>query len=66
VVQAVLTIQPLGHTFVNRLYDNNATIEVGLLVHVPNNPINESTEEVTLTKLNHLFRHNALWSEVFV
>ena len=66
VVQAVLTVQPLYHTLVDRLYDNDTTIEVGLLVHVPDNPIYECTEEVSLTKLNHLFRHHALRSEVFV
>ena len=66
VVQTVLTIQPFYHTLVDRLYDNNTTIEVGLLVHVPDNPINECTEEVTLTKLNDLFRHHALRSEIFV
>ena len=65
-VQAVLTIEPLYHTLVDGLYDDDTTIEVGLLVHVPDNPINERTEEVTLTKLNHLFRHYALRSEIFV
>ena len=65
-IQTVLTVQPVDHTLVDGLYDDNRTIEVGLLVHIPDNPINKSTEEVTLTKLNHLFRHHALRSEVFV
>ena len=65
-VQAVLTIQPVNHTAVYGLYDDDGAVEVGLLVHVPDNPINECAEEITLTKLNNLFRHDALRSEVFV
>ena len=66
VIQTVLTVQPVDHAAVDGLYDNNRTVEVGLLVHVPDNPINECTKEVSLTKLNHLFRHHALRSKVFV
>ena len=66
VIQAVLTVQPVNHTTVQGLDNDYRTIEIGLLVHVPDNPINERTEEITLTELNHLFRHYALRSEVFV
>ena len=65
-IQAVLCIEPVNHTTLDGLYYNNATVEVGLLVHVPDNPINKSTEEIALTKLNNLFRHNALRRKLFV
>ncbi len=65
-VQAVLGVEPVHHTSFNGLYDNDTTVEVGLLVHVPDNPINECAEEVSFTELNHLFRHHALRSELFV
>ena len=60
VIQAVLTVEPLYHTFVNRLNDYYRTVEVGLGVHVPYNPINESTKEITFTKLDDLFGRYAL------
>ena len=66
VVQTILGVQPVYHTFFNRLYNDYATVKVGFLVHVPDNPIYECTEEVTLTELNHLFRHYALRRELFV
>ena len=66
VIEAVLGIEPVHHTFFNRLYDDNATVEVSLLVHIPDNPIYECAEEVTFTELNHLFRHHALRSKLFV
>ena len=58
-VEAVLTIEPVYHTSFYRLYDNNATVEVGLLIHVPNNPVNECAEEVSLTELNDFLWHHA-------
>jgi hypothetical protein len=66
VVKAILGVEPVYHTSFDRLYDYYATVKIGLLVHIPDNPIYECTEEITLTELNHLFRHHALWSELFV
>ena len=66
VVQAVLAVEPFCHTALDRLYDNDRTVEVGLLVHVPDNPINERAEEVSFAKLNHFFGHHALRRELFV
>ena len=65
-VQTILGIEPVNHTSFNRLYNDNGAVEVGLLVHVPDNPIYKCTEEVTFTELNHLFRHHALRSKLFV
>ena len=65
-VQAVLSVQPVHHTLLNGLYYYHTAVEVGLLVHIPDNPIYECTEEVTFTELNHLFRHHALRSKLFV
>ena len=66
VVQAVLTVEPLGHTSFNRLDDDYRTVEVGLLVHVPDNPIYERAKEVTLSELNHLLGHYALRCKLLV
>jgi hypothetical protein len=66
VIETILGIEPVNHTLFDRLYNDYRTIEVCLLVHVPDNPIYECAEEVTLTELNNLFRHNALRSELFV
>ena len=61
-VEAVLTVQPVNHTASQRLNDNNRTVEVGLLVHIPYNPVNKCAKEVALTKLDNFLWHNALWS----
>jgi hypothetical protein len=66
VVKTILTIEPVDHTSIEWLYNNYRTIEVGLLVHVPDDPINECTEKIALAKLNDFLGHNALRSEVFV
>ena len=66
VVEAVLAVEPVNHATVNRLNNDNAGVEVGLLVHVVDNPVNECTEEVSLTELNDSFWHNALRSGALV
>ena len=65
-IQAVLTVEPVYHAFFDRLNDNYRAVEVCLLVHVVNNPINKRTEEVSFTKLNDFFRHYALGRSPFV
>ena len=65
-IEAVLGIEPIGHTFLDGLYDNDASVEVGLLVHVPDDPVNERTEEITFTELNYFLGHHALRRELFV
>ena len=60
VIEAVLTVQPLYHTFLDRLNDSYRTVEVRLSVHVPYNPVHKCAEEVTFTKLNDLLGSDTL------
>ena len=62
VIEAVLTVEPLHHSFVNRLNNYYRTVEVRLCVHVPYDPVNKCAKEVTLAKLNDFLRHHALRS----
>ena len=66
VIEAVLTVQPVNHTTSQWLNYNDRTVEVGLLVHIPYNPIYECTEEVTFTKLNDFLWSDALRSSALV
>jgi len=66
VVEAVLTVQHIGHALLDGLHHDDTAVEVGLLVHIPDDPIHECAEEVALAELYHLFRHHALRSELFV
>ena len=66
VIEAVLTVQPVNHTTSQWLNYNDRTVEVGLLVHIPYNPIYECTEEVTFTKLNDSLRSDTLRSGTLV
>ena len=59
-IEAVLTVEPVYHTLSQRLHYNDRAVEVGLLVHVPHDPIYECTEEVTLAKLNDFLWSHAL------
>ena len=66
VIEAVLPVQPVNHTTSQWLNYNDRTVEVGLLVHIPYNPIYECTEEVTFTKLNDFLWSDALRSSALV
>ena len=55
-VKSILSINHIYHTSVDRLNQYYTGIEISLLVCVPYDPIYESSEEVTLTKLNDLSR----------
>ena len=66
VIESVLAVKPLNHTLVDRLNDNYRTVEVGLCVHVPYNPVNECAEEVTLAKLDDFLWHCTLWCRALV
>ena len=65
-IETVLTIQPIYHTASQWLNDNDRTVEVGFLIHIPYNPIYECTEEVTFTKLNDFLWSDALRSSALV
>ena len=60
VVETVLTIEPRNHTLVDRLNYDYRAIEIGLSVHVPYNPVNESAKEVSFAKLDNSFWHYTL------
>ena len=66
VVQTVLTIEHVCHTLLDGLYDDDTSVEVSLLVHIPDNPIDEGPEEVSFSELNHLLRHHTLRGKLFV
>ena len=65
-IQTILRIQHVNHTFFNRLYDNDTTVKICLLVHIVDNPIHKCTQEVTFTKLNDSFRTDCLKCSFFV
>ena len=65
VIEAVLTVEPLYHTAVDWLNDNDRSVEISLGIHVPYNPVNECTEEVSLTKLYYSFWHYTLRCSAF-
>ena len=65
VVKAILTVEPLNHTAVDRLNDNDRTVEICLGIHVPYNPVNESAKEVSLTELDYFLRHYTLRCSAF-
>ena len=65
-IETVLTIEPVNHTALDGLNYNNRSIEVGLLIHVPDNPIYKCTKEITLAKLDDLFGHHAFRRKIFV
>ena len=54
-IQPVLGVQRVNHPLLNRLYDNNRSVEVRFLVGFPDYPLNEGTEEVPLSELDDLF-----------
>jgi len=60
VVETILTIEPVNHALVNRLNDYDRGVKVGFLVHVPDNPIDKRTKEVTFAELN-----DTLWRDHF-
>ena len=59
VIQTVLTVQPVYHTALDGLNHHHAAVEIGLLVHVPQNPVYKGAKEIALTELNHFLRHHA-------
>ena len=54
VVQAILLVEPAHHAFLDGLDHHYGTVEVRLLVGLPDNPLDECAEEVSFAKLNHL------------
>ena len=59
-VEAVLSVKPVYHAAFDGLHHDHGTVEVGLLVHVVDDPIYKGTEKVSLAKLDDAFRHDTL------
>ena len=51
VIEAVLGLQTVSHALCDGLYDDNGSVEIRALVHLPNNPINECAKEVAFAEL---------------
>ena len=66
VVEAVLSVEPLGHAVLDGLYDYDAAVEVGILVHVVDNPVYKGAEEVALTELDDSLGCDGLGCRQFV
>ena len=66
VVESVLTVEPIHHAAFDGLNHHHAAVEVGLLIHVVDNPVNKTAKEITLAKLDDSFRCMALRSRASV
>jgi hypothetical protein len=67
VVEAVLTLEKLHHECVGgTLHNDYRRVEVGLVVHVLDDPVYKRTEEVTFAKLNDSLGSDCLRSGQFV
>ena len=56
-VEAVLAVEPVHHAMGNGLHDDHARVEVGLLVHVENDPVDKRAKEIAFAKLDDAFGH---------
>ena len=66
VIEAVLAVEPFYHTLLDGLHDYDTAVEVGLLVHVVDDPVYKRAEEVTFAKLDDSFGCCALGSRQLV
>ena len=55
-IQAILGIQHVHHTFLDRLDHYNSPVKVRLPVEVPYYPVYKSPEEISFPELDYLFR----------
>ena len=55
VIQAVLLVEPADHALLDGLDHDDGAVEIGFLVGLPDNPLDERAEEVALTELDDLF-----------
>ena len=58
-VEAVLAVEPVYHASLDRLHYNHAGVEVSLLIHVVDDPVDEAAEEVSFAKLDDSLRRMA-------
>ena len=66
VIEAILTIEPIHHTLLDRLHNHYRRVEVCLLIHVIDNPVHKTAKEVSLAKLDNSLRCMALRSRASV
>ena len=55
-VQAILRVQHINHSPVDRLDHYDTAVETHFLIHFLDNPIHECTEKITFTELDDPFR----------
>ena len=55
VIQAVLLVEPFNHALFDRLHNHHGTVEIGLLVSFPDNPLDKGPEEVAFSELDNFF-----------
>ena len=55
-IQVVLLVQHIDHSFFNRLDDYDIAVEVSFCIHIPDNPVYKCPEEVPLAKLYDTLR----------
>ena len=65
-VKTILGIDHIYHSFIDRLYNHYAAVEICLFIHIGNYPINKTSQEISFTKLNDAFRTNNLDGCLFI
>ena len=65
-IEVILSVEHVNHSSVDWLNDNDAAVEVCLLVHVPDYPVNECAEEVAFSELDDSLGTNCFSCSFFV
>ena len=55
-IKTILSIDHVDHTSFDRLHQHYSGIEICLLVCIPDDPVNECSEEITFSELDYLCR----------
>ena len=55
-VQAILCVQHVDHSPVDRLDHHNAAVKIHFFIHLLDNPIHECPEEIAFAELDNPFR----------
>ena len=53
-IEAILLVKHVHHSFLDGLYDHDGSVEIGLLVRFPDDPLDERAEEITFSELDDL------------
>jgi len=65
-IKPVLPVHPVDHTALDGLNYHNRRVEIGLLVHVVDDPVYKGTQKITFSKLNDSLWHNTFWCRALV